>query len=727
VNEDESSAPAQDAANIDLGPSWHHGRGDINQAGHDIVQHIYANADKSFPIPRQLPATVHGFVDRTAPLARLNSILTPANTGSTRAAAVVGTAGIGKTALALRWARSARSQYTDGDLYVNLRGYDPDGPADPLDVLDGFLRAFDFPPDKMPARKAERAALFRAVLAPLRVLIVLDNAATADQVRPLLPGSNSCAVLITSRSRLAGLSIRDGVSNVDLELLPPDEAVLLLTELIGRRTADDPESTSELARLCAYLPLALRIVAEKTASRPWARISDTVADLRTSKDRLDMLTVDDDELTSVRAVFSWSYQSLQPAAAAMFRLLGLHSGPDISTGAAAALSDSTPTEARQQLDVLLGVHLIDAHEHNRYQLHDLLSVYAAERARFELSAEERAAAQRRELTWYLHAANNADLRLNPHRRHVAVEALEARWSPARFATRAEALLWCETERLNCVVAVRRAAEIGALDIAWRLPLALNSFFYLRWYVADWAETATIGVGAARQLHDPLAEAWSLTGLSGAFEMVGDLTKVIECCEEALPLWRLCDDRRGEILSLHNLGNVYRKVGRLEEAFRFETAGLRLAEDTGDSRMAGLALTGLGHIHSATGRFNEAIECFQQALLQSRHAEDKHTEGQTLRFLADGYRRLGQDAEARLTYHQALRLQRVIGDQRGEGDTLMGLGAAELHAGHPAAAATAWRSARDIFVALNEPQLRELAEDALRNAGSTWHIEPGPAI
>jgi tetratricopeptide (TPR) repeat protein len=726
MNDDLPAAPSQDVVNIDFGPSWHHGRGDINQAGRDIVQHIYADADRSLPIPRQLPPSAHGFVDRADPLTRLNSLVGPANTTWTRAVAVVGTAGVGKTALALWWAHRARSQFVDGDLYVNLRGYDPDGPAHPSDVLDGFLRAFDIPPDKVPPTQAERAALFRAVLAPRRVLIVLDNAATASQVRPLLPGSSSCAVLITSRSRLAGLSIRDGVSNVDLELLPPDQAVLLLTELIGRRAADDPQGTSELAQLCAYLPLALRIVAERTASRPQAQIGDTVADLRVSKHRLDMLAVDDDELTSVRAVFSWSYQSLIPAAAAMFRLLGLHSGPDISTGAAAALSDSTPTEARQQLDVLAGVHLIDAHKHNRYQLHDLLSAYAAERAQSDLPDEKGAAAQGRAFTWYLHSANNADLRLNPHRRHVVTETLEATWSPARFANRAEALLWCEAERLNCIATVRRAAEVGALDIAWRLPLVLNSFFYLRWYVADWAEVATIGVAAARQLHDPLALAWSLTGLGGAFEMVGNLTRVIECCEEALPLWRLSADRRGEILGLHNLGNAYRKIGRLEEALNFETAALSLAQSTGDSRMAGMTLNGLGHVHCGTARFDEAIECFQQAMIQSRQAEDRHTEGQTLRFLADVYRQLGRYAEAVLTYHQALPLQRAIGDQRGEGDTLMGLGDAELRTGHPVAAAAAWQSARDLFESLNEPQMYELAEDALRNAGSTWHIESGSA-
>ncbi|GAA1373856.1 ATP-binding protein [Catellatospora chokoriensis] len=716
MTEDRVPESAPNVIKVTFESSRHDGKGDVNQAGRDLVQNIYTRAGESLPVPRQLPSGAGDFVDREEHLARLNFLLSSDRRGGTRAVAVVGTAGVGKTALALQWANGTRDGYADGDLYVNLRGYDSEGPADPSDVLDGFLRAFDIPPDKVPAGPDARAGLYRAVLATRRVLIVLDNAATAGQVRPLLPGSGSCAVLITSRSRLAGLSIRDGVASVDLELLPADEAVLLLTKLIGRQAETEVDETAELARLCAYLPLALRIVAERARSRPYTRIRDVVAELRASSDRLDLLAVEDDELTSVRAVFSWSYDNLPPAVARMFRMLGLHLGPDVSASAAAALADTTVTDARQRLDALFGVHLVDSVERDRYQLHDLLKVYAAELAQRDCSADEVAAAQRRELTWYLHAASHADLLLNPGRRRVVPDVLEGPWSPSPFANRDDALQWCEAERLNCVAMVRHAAAIGFHDIAWKLPLLFNTFFYVRWYVANWIETATIGVASARVLQDPFAEAWSLIGLGGAREIALDWAQALQCYEEALGLWRTCGDQRGEMLALHNLGNAYREVGRLVESLAFEAAGLAIAEHVGDDKIAGASLQGQGKTYRAMSKVDEAILCFQRALVLHRQVGDQHTEGQTLCFLADVYRQVGRDSEAVVTYQVALGVQQAIGDQRGQADTLMGLGAAELNSGHRAEAGAAWRSARDIFVVINEVVLRDRAESTLRDAG-----------
>ncbi|WP_349876351.1 NB-ARC domain-containing protein [Micromonospora sp. HUAS YX12] len=318
------------------------------------------NPHPADPPPRQLPGDVRGFVNRVKELRALDRLL---GDDAVAASLVVltGTAGVGKTALALRWAHAVRHRFPDGELYANLRGYDPGQPSRPEQVLDRFLRALGVPASAIPADLEDRETLYRSRLADRRVLVVLDNAATVRQVRPLLPGTSSCLVIVTSRSMLSGLVSRDGGRRLTLRMLAEEDAVTLLQDVTAEyRTGDDAVELAELARLCARLPLALRIAAERAASRPFMPLSELIHDLRDESALWDALTAEDgEEADAVRSVFAWSYRALNTPAARLFRLLGLHPGPDLGTPAAAALAGSPVSQIRQPLDALVGAHLLE--------------------------------------------------------------------------------------------------------------------------------------------------------------------------------------------------------------------------------------------------------------------------------------------------------------------------------------------------------------------------------
>jgi NB-ARC domain-containing protein/tetratricopeptide repeat protein len=467
---------------------------------------------------------------------------------------ISGTAGVGKTALAVRWAHQLQDRFPDGQLYVNLRGYHPGPPMTPEQALDCFLRALDVSVEKIPIGMDEKAGLYRSLLNGRRVLVVLDNANTVEQVRPLLPGSPGCLVVVTSRSQLAGLFIRDGAHRVSLDPLPPAEAVLLLRQIMGAARVDaEPDVAVKLARQCAYLPLALRISAERVVSRPHITLADLAGELANERDRLDVLAAHDDETTAVRSVFFWSYRTLPPAAAHIFRLLGLHAGPDISIPVAAVLAGTTPPQARLLLNVLTGVHLLEETGHDRYRFHDLLRVYAAERVATEETDHERDSAVRRLLTWYLHTADAAGRVLTPQWRYVPLDFPEAGFLPLVFTTYQQALEWCEAESANLVAATRHAAECGQHVIAWKLPAVLWNFFILRRHWADWITTHETGLAAARHLHDRYGEAWITNNLGGCYRCLGQFDEAINYLQQALVAWRELDDRWGEGWTLNRPG------------------------------------------------------------------------------------------------------------------------------------------------------------------------------
>ncbi|MGH3829687.1 MAG: ATP-binding protein [Pseudonocardiaceae bacterium] len=656
--------------------------------------------------PRQLPVDVTHFTGRDAELATLDAFLDQDDSDRPAAMviqAIAGTAGVGKTALVVHWAHRVRDHFPEGQLFINLRGYDPGPPLAPEQALEEFLRGLEVPAERIPAGLGVRAALYRSLLDRRRVLIVLDNANTAEQVRPLLPGSATCRVVVTSRNRLSGLVARDGASRVTVDLLPPAQAIALLRDVIGAaRAAAEPEATAELASRCAYLPLALRIAAERAVTHPYVTLAELASELAVAHDRLDLLATADeeDEATAVRAVFSWSYHALAPKAARAFRLLGLHAGPDISVPATAALTNTTLTQARQLLETLASTHLIEETGRDQYRFHDLLRVYAAECAREE-NDHDRAAAVRRVLTWYLHTGDAADRILNPHRRRIPLECPEAACVPLEFTDYDQALNWCEAQRANLVAAVRQAAEADEHAIACRLPYALWGFFYLRKHLADLIITHNIGLTAAQHLHDRKAEAWTLGAVGMAYFHLRQHDEAFDQFQCSLAISREIGDQWAEAISLAGLGTVCFYLGRYEEAFDYSQRALPICQEIDDPWGETFALINLGAAHRKLQHFEDALDYFQRVLAVTRLAHYQWGEATVLHNLGATYRDLARLEEA-LEYFQRARVTyREISDRWGEARTLLNIGDLLRKLNQVEAAATYWRQALPIFEDFND--------------------------
>ncbi|MEU5400814.1 BTAD domain-containing putative transcriptional regulator [Streptomyces sp. NPDC005963] len=439
------------------------------------------------PRPAQLPPALATFVGRRAELGALDGGLA----GPSVAAGidvVTGGAGTGKTALAVHWAHQVREHFPDGQLYVNLRGYAFGPPLAPYEALARFLRALDTDPERIPGTIDESAALYRSLLADRRVLVLLDNAHNAEQVRPLLPGSAGSLALVTSRDGLAGLTACDGARRLVLDVLPQTEAVELLARITGAdRTRAEPRAAAELAAACGHLPLALGIAAGRLAERPHRTLAEHAAELQDSENRLTAFQIDGDATSALRVAFDLSYRALQPAPQQLFRLLGLAPDSCISTAAAAALSGSPIAGTRPVLEHLAAAHLVNPAGPDRYRLHDLLRCYAAERATAETGPAERAAARERLCSWYLHHAEAAARLLTPQRQPLPLTAVGPWYEPANFTTPAEARRWCEIEHSHLLEIVRYAAEHGLDGHAGQLPLVPWSHFQAGPYLADRVE------------------------------------------------------------------------------------------------------------------------------------------------------------------------------------------------------------------------------------------------
>ncbi|MGQ0773361.1 MAG: ATP-binding protein [Pseudonocardiales bacterium] len=668
------------------------------------------SAERTRPIAAQLPADVNGFTGRVTELAELDHLLAVTGEEPTAVAifAVSGPPGVGKTALALRWAHQVRDKFPDGQLYVNLRGYHPGPPVTPAQALDGFLHALDVPAERIPAPLEEREGLYRSLLDRRRVLVVLDNADSTEQVRPLLPGSPGCLVVVTSRSRLAGLNARDGAQPVSLGPLPLAEAILLLRQIIGAARVEAESGVAvELAQQCGCLPLALRIAAERVTSHPHLTLADLAGELTDERDRLDALVVDDDEATAVRSVFFWSYRALSAETARLFRLLGLHAGPDISIPAAAALAGTTLSRTRRLLHILTGVHLLEEIGRDRFRCHDLLRVYAADRAAAEETDHDRDIAVCRMLAWYLHTADAAGRILTPLWPNVPLDPPEPDCLPLTFTTYRQALDWCEAECANLVAATRHAADCGRHVVAWKLPAVLWGFFILHGHWADWIATHETGLAAARRLRDRRGEAWIANNLGAAYRGHGRFEKALDYLRQALVAWHEIHDRWGEGWTLYNFGVAYQGLGRFEEARdHYQQAvarGRELSWPWGEA----WALHGLGSTYREQGRFDEAFDHYRQALTVRRGIGDRWGEGRTLRSMASAYRHLGRFEEALDHYRQALLVYREINDRWGEGPTLYRLGEVLRDTGQLAAARASWHQALTIFEELDDPHAAEV--------------------
>jgi tetratricopeptide (TPR) repeat protein len=728
-----------------------------------------SGTEPSGPVPRQLPADVRGFVNRLQDLARLDEIIDD-STAPGATIVVVGTAGVGKTSLAVHWAHRIRARFPDGQLYVNLHGYDPGPPITPHEVLERFLHALSVPAAAVPADLESRAALFRSLLSGRRMLVVLDNAATVGQVRPLLPGNSECLVLVTSRSSLSGLVARDGARRVSLRVLSEDEATELIQRITsGYRDQDDTADLVELAGLCARLPLALRIAAERAINRPWAPLRDLITELRDESALWDALTADDDdESDAVRTVFAWSYRALTPEASRMFRLLGLHPGAEFSLAAAAALAGRPPAKVRRVLDDLVGAHLLEQPQADRYQFHDLLRMYANDQARAEEPADAAFEATRRALSWYLHGALAARDRLGGGAVAWTPAPLEAEITPPAFPDRTAALPWYRQERENLVRAVRAADDLDVSDITWQLPAALYPIYAEHNHFADWIETSTVALRVTRRLGNRAAEAEVLESLGKAHTQHFDREQGIELQSAALRLRRELDDPLGELKSANALGlarlrardltaardlfdRVTTLAGALGEQYwlavatnntanvdleleAFERAQQLLTDALARFRRLGLrsgegdVLRGLSHTNRGLSRPAQAYEHIQAAVAIAR--EDGNPAREAFWLLEEGRVQidLGRPAEALETFQRSATLQRQLGDRVREAETWDATGIAYQAMGRAEEAVQFCRRAVSVFRELNETWLLALALDhlgaALADAGSAREAEEG---
>lgn len=687
------------------------GESDFSLQARDVSGGVHINQPRpSVPkiVPHQLPLAPRQFTDRSAEIAQLDSWLAMASETDQEPdddrgaeygmiSAITGGAGVGKTTLAVYWAHRVRHLFPDGELYINMRGYDVGPPVGPDTALYELLRALEVPPTRLPTGVDALAALYRSLLHGRRLLIVLDNADKSAQVLPLLPGTPGCAVVVTSRRRLNSLSVLGGARRLSLGVLPEPDAISLLTKIIGpSRVASESATIAALARWCDFLPLALRIAADRAVTNPYTTITELVAELGTERDRLDALATGEDDLTAIRVVFSSSYRGLPSDAAQAFRLIGLHTGPEFSRRAAAALLGVSIAEARRLLDILTNIHLVEQIGRDRFQLHDLLRVYSNECADSEESLLDRHSARRRLIIWYLRTAD-AVARYLPERHRAELEDdYDEICGPQVFAKREEALLWCETERANLVAAVRAADALGEYALAWQLALAMGSFLNLRKYWTDWIASYKIARLAASNAGEPLAEAWVLTSLGSAYGDLRDFKAAVECQIAALEIFVSNSDLMGEAAAHNNLGRALQSSGQYETARSELQKAVDIYRRTDSRSNEGRARGNLGTALRDLGEYADAIDSLRGAIEILRAAGDRHGEGFTLHNLGDTYRANGEHKNAIGAYEAALFIRRETNNEWGEAMTLYGVGEALLSDGRGGDALAAFNQALAIF-------------------------------
>jgi tetratricopeptide (TPR) repeat protein len=624
-------------------------------------------------VPEQLPADVPSFTGRGTELTQLDTLLSGNETTAVVISAVSGTAGVGKTALAIRWAHRVRERFPDGQLYVNLRGYDPDQPMSPAEALAGFLSGLGVA--DVPLTLDERAARFRTEISGRRLLLVLDNAAAVEQVRPLLPGTPSCAVLVTSRDSMAGLVALHGAERLSLDLLPAADAQALLRRLIGSRADAEPDALAELAGLCVRLPLALRVAAELAASRPFAQLATLVAELSDQQRRLDLLHADGDPRAAVTAVFSWSVRHLPTEAARTFALLGLHPGPSFEAYAAAALAGTDLAQARLTLERLARAHLIHPLGRHRYGMHDLLRAYAQRLAGTPDTALNRL------FDYYLATSAAAMDTLHPAEKHRRPRVPPAATDHPALDDPDAAREWLDAERPTLV----SVTAYGATHDRPAHSIQLSSTLFRYLAGGHYADALTVhghALRAARESGDRSAEAQELNNLGVVHWNLSQYGPAAEHLRQALDLFQQAGDHDGEARTLGNLGAVEMQHGRYGPAADHQEQALKLFQQTGDLTGEARTLGNLAMISCQLGNFSSAAGHFVQALSLYRQTGD--TAGETWALINLGLVevRLGSYASAADRLNHALSLARHLGNRVFEASAKDSLGTVHTRLGEP---------------------------------------------
>jgi DNA-binding SARP family transcriptional activator len=652
------------------------------------------------PVPAQLPAEAAGFSGRHDELAVLHKLV-----GLQEAVQVVvvsGMAGVGKTALAIRFGRQVAKRFPDGQLYLNLRGFDPALQAlDPGEALRFLLDALGVASHRVPGDTESRAALYRSVADGKRLLIVLDNAVSAAQVRPLLPGSPGALVVVTSRNELSGLIAVDGAVPVSLDVLSLGEARELLDRRLGHdRARSDPKAADEIIAACARLPLALSIAVGR-AARPRRSLSEVAAELTQTRDGLGGLDALEtgDEAADVRTVFSWSYYQLGEQAARMFRLLGVHPGPDISLPAAASLAGLPRPDAAAALRELARTHMAAEHAPGRFTFHELLRAYAADQAERSDTGTERRAAAHRVLDHYLHTSMAAAARFSPYRAPLPLGPPSAGVAPGELTDKDQAVTWFLAEAPVLLTLIRFAYAEGFDAHAWQLSWALALFFVRRGRWQDLLASQQIAVAAAMRLGDTRALSQAHYYLGYAYALLGDY----EACEpqvrQALAECREIGDRAHEAHVLNGLADILQEQGRLDESLELLLDGLRMVKAVGHWWAQGTLEMNAGEAYTRLGKYDVALTHCQRALGLHREAGNPSGAAIALRIMGQIHGKLGSYDQARTCFEQAVAGHRDLEEPLSEAVTLDEFGDTLTAAGDAGAATAAWQSALAIFEGL----------------------------
>lgn len=711
-------------------------------------------------VPALLPYDAAFFTGRADQLTRLDELLTAHGEGSAGGSgicALTGPAGAGKTALAVHWAHRVRDRFPDGQLFVDLRGHSPEGPVRPVEALTRFLLALGVAAEALPGTPETAADLYRTLAAERRLLVVLDNAVDAEQVRPLLPGGPGSLVLVTSRDRLAGLAARDGARRIGVDLLSPDESRTLLLRTLGASRVDaDPQAAAELAHACGHLPLALRIIAANLDHTPWRSLREQAAELREG-DRLTALSVTGDATTAVRSAFDLSYHALDAPARRMFRLLALVPGPEAGLDAAAAVAGVTPAQAAGLLERLTAAHLLREHRTGRYRRHDLVALYAAERLRLEETDADRRAAWDALYTWLLAATDRCAHLLYPGQAPLPPTGPDGDGDggagrsdavpPLRIPDDAAAIRWLDDELPNLAAAVHQAAA-EAHPASWRLAYTLVGHSWTRKTAVDWAALGRAALEAARAADEPAAQAamhnllgfaelhqslphaaiphfeqalalseaggWlegtavALTNLASVNWLVGRLTRGAEYLERATEIDRRNGLPDGHPAVLLTLGVTLRDLGRLTESLDRLRGAERAPRNLGSQHNGILTHANLGRTLYLLGDPTRATHHLATALTMVRESGEQGSEAYVLRFQSSVHRDTGDLTTALDMATTATRLFDQDGEEYYRADARIALGSVLLALGRPGEADVAYREALKLAEERGADELRARA-------------------
>lgn len=670
--------------------------------------HFHGAPDRLItPAPRQLLRDPAHFTDREAELAELDTVDSTLTGTGPALVVLTGPGGVGKTALALRWAHHASRRFDDGQLYIDLAGFSAADPVDPGEALGQFLRALGVPARQVPLELNEQAALFRSLTANRSMLMLLDNAYSAAQVRTLLPSSARCVVVVTSRSRLTGL-VGDGARLIEVSPLGTEAAVALLDRTVGdQRIADEPDRVRTLATLCGGLPIALRLTGARLAARPRLSVARIVSELADEHGRLSTLSVQRD--ASVQASFDLSYQALPDRSAVLYRRMGLHPGSEFGPGIGASALGCLMPEAGRLLDGLVEANLVEEIREDRYRFHDLLRLHARQRTAADDPPQERDAALRRMLEWYLAAASAADRMLTPYRRRLPHDFVSDPVGLPAVADRESALTWLEDERLNLMAAGQAAMATGWFALAWQLCDVMWPLLLYRKHYRDRTEIDRRGLDAARRWGNRHAEAAMLGRLGRAYTTLGRSTEAEPLLRASITRWSELGDRHGVADARENLGLLHLHTGRTDEAVTEFERVLSDFQALGNDRRAGVALINLAIALPRRGRERQALDHIEEAaaIFDRLVDVDPYNGARALVVSARVHCALGDLDAAHDAAAGGMDAMRALGSQFGVAEAGEALAEIELRRGDIAAARRHFDLATATFAALHSPRADEL--------------------